>query len=124
MDNYPQREMPFLADVSAKPPKKVPIELVKACRSELDALNLCMNLSNLADETIREHLGIDKGHFSRMRKGRGNFPPNKRIALMVLCENLAPVQYEAYRLGCLLQEQDKDALIEQLYAQLTERRAA
>ena len=88
------------------------------CKSELEALNLCMNLSNMSDEAIRDHLGIDKGHFSRIRKGRGNFPPNKRVALMQLCGNLAPVQYEALRMGYALQEQDKDARIAALQAQI------
>lgn len=116
MSNLPQREMPFLAEV--KGPQRVPIEFIKACKSELEALNLCMNLSNLSDESIREHLGIDKGHFSRIRKGRGNFPPNKRVALMQLCGNLAPIQYEAMRMGYSLQEQDKDARIAALQAQI------
>lgn len=88
MSNLPQREMPFLSVV--QPPKEVPLEFIKACGSELEALNLCMNLSGYSDETIRDHLGIDKGHFSRIRKGRGNFPPNKRVAVMNFCGNLAP----------------------------------
>ena len=116
MDNHQQREMPLLAAVRG--PERVPAEFIKVCKSELEALNLCMNLSNLSDETIREHLGIDKGHFSRIRKGRGNFPPNKRVALMQLCGNLAPVQYEAMRVGYRLQELDKDAHIAALEAQL------
>ena len=116
MGNLPQREMPFLAEVQG--PKRVPIEFIKACKSELEALNLCMNLSNMSDEAIRDHLAIDKGHFSRIRKGRGNFPPNKRVALMQLCGNLAPVQYEALRMGYALQEQDKDARIAALQAQI------
>jgi hypothetical protein len=101
-------------------PTKVPAEFIRACKSELEALNLCMNLSNLSDEAIRDHLGIDKGHFSRIRKGRGNFPPNKRVALMDLCGNLAPVQYEAFRMGHTLQESDKDAQILALRAQIAE----
>lgn len=116
MSNLPQREMPFLAEV--KGPQDVPIEFIKACKSELEALNLCMNLSNLSDETIRENLGIDKGHFSRIRKGRGNFPPNKRVALMHLCGNRAPVQYEAHCLGCDLVERSKDARIRELEQEL------
>src|SRR5688572_910213 len=112
MSNLQQREMPFLAEV--KGPTEIPLEFIKACNSELEALNLCMNLSNLSDEAIRDQLGIDKGHFSRIRKGRGNFPPNKRVALMELCGNLAPIQYEAWRVGRDLVERSKDQQIREL----------
>lgn len=122
MSNHQQREMPLLAEVRA--PQEVPFDFVKACKSELEALNLCMNLSNLSDEVIRDHLGIDKGHFSRIRKGRGNFPPNKRVALMELCGNLAPVQYEAWRLGRELVERSKDAQIRELRERLMQLEAA
>jgi len=116
MSNYSQREMPLMAVMRS--PADVPMEFIKACKDELAALNLCMNLSNLSDETIRETLGIDKGHFSRLRKGRGNFPANKRIALMDLCGNRAPVQYEAFRLNCELVDKSKDAQIRELREQL------
>jgi len=99
-------------------PADVPMEFVKACKDELAALNLCMNLSNLSDECIRDTLGIDKGHFSRLRKGRGNFPANKRVALMELCGNRAPVQYEAWRLNCDLVDKSKDAQIRELQQQI------
>lgn len=116
MNNLQQREMPFLSEV--KGPQEVPIEFIKACKSELEALNLCMNLAHLSDETIRDHLVIDKGHFSRIRKGRGNFPPNKRVALMQLCGNLAPVQYEAWKVGRDLVERSKDIQIRELREKL------
>jgi hypothetical protein len=122
MDNYSQREMAFLTE--ARRAVDVPIEFVKACKDELAALNLCINLSNLSDETIREKLGIDKGHFSRMRKGRGNFPANKRLHLMALCGNRAPVQFEALHLNCDLVEKSKDALIRELERQLEQAKKA
>jgi len=116
MSNYSQREMPLMAEM--RRPEDVPAELIKHCKDELAALNLCMNLSNLSDEAIREALGIDKGHFSRLRKGRGNFPSNKRLDLMALCGNRAPAQYEAYRLNCDLVDKSKDAQIRELEQQL------
>ncbi len=116
MSNYSQREMPLMAEM--RRPEDVPAELVSHCKDELAALNLCMNLSNLSDEAIREALGIDKGHFSRLRKGRGNFPSNKRLDLMALCGNRAPAQYEAYRLNCDLVDKSKDAQIRELEQQL------
>jgi hypothetical protein len=122
MDNHSQREMPFVAVV--KGPQEVPLEFIKACKSELEALNLCMNLSHLSDEAIREHLGIDKGHFSRIRKGRGNFPPNKRVALMDYCGNLAPVQYEAWKVGRDLVERSKDVRIAELQLEIERLRVA
>ena len=122
MHNYSQREMPVLAEM--RRPTDVPIEFVRACKDELAALNLCMNLSNLSDETIREVLNIDKGHFSRLRKGRGNFPANKRVALMELCGNRAPCQYEAYRLNCDLVDLSKDAQIQALEQQLNQLKKA
>ena len=67
---------------------------------------------------IREALGIDKGHFSRLRKGRGNFPSNKRLDLMALCGNRAPAQFEAYGLNCDLVDKAKDAQIRELEQQL------
>ncbi|MDO9148299.1 MAG: hypothetical protein Q7U52_11675 [Hydrogenophaga sp.] len=122
MSNYSQRELPMLAEVRRV--ADVPAEFVRACSSELEALNLCMNLSHLSDETIRDALGIDKGHFSRIRKGRGNFPPNKRIALMELCGNRAPVQYEAMRLGCEVVDLSKDVQIRELEQQIAQLRRA
>jgi hypothetical protein len=122
MSNYSQRELPMLAEVRRV--ADVPAEFVRACNSELEALNLCMNLSHLSDETIRDALGIDKGHFSRIRKGRGNFPPNKRVALMELCGNRAPVQYEAWRLGCEVVELSKDVRIRELENQIATLRSA
>lgn len=120
--NHSQRELPMLA--AMRQPDSVPIEFVRACKDELAALNLCMNLSNLSDEAIRESLCIDKGHFSRLRKGRGNFPANKRIALMQLCGNRAPLQFESERLGCDLVDKSKDALIQELEQQIKMLRAA
>lgn len=122
MHNYQQREMPVMA--AMRSPSDIPIEFIRVCKDELAALNLCMNLSNLSDETIRDTLNIDKGHFSRLRKGRGNFPANKRVALMELCGNRAPVQYEAWRLNCELVDLSKDAQIRALEQQLSDMRRA
>lgn len=123
MHNHQQREIPCMSVMRS--PVEVNPAFVAGCRNELDALNLCMNLSGLSDETIRDALVIDKGHFSRIRKGRGNFPPNKRVALMELCGNRAPVQYEAMRLNCEVVDLSKDAQIQALEQQLmTLRRAA
>lgn len=122
MSNLSQLEIACMA--AMRTPQEVPHAFIQSCRSELDALNLCMNLSGLSDEAIRDTLIIDKGHFSRIRKGRGNFPPNKRIALMELCGNRAPLQYEAMRLNCEVVDLSKDAQIKALEQQLASLRRA
>lgn len=122
MSNHSQIQVPCMSVMRS--PEEVPAAFVQACKSELEALNLCMNLSGLSDEAIRENLGIDKGHFSRIRKGRGNFPPNKRVALMELCGNRAPIQYEAMRLNCEVVDLSKDAQIRALEEQLNVLRRA
>lgn len=92
-----QRQIPALGP--SRETQSVPPEFLRACRNEADAVNLCINLSGYSDETICDNLHIDKGHFSRIRKGRGHFPTRKRVALMQLCGNAAPVQYEAMQIG-------------------------
>ena len=57
-----------------------------------------------------------------MRKGRGNFPANKRLHLMAICGNRAPVQFEALHLNCDLVEKSKDNQIRELEAQLEQLR--
>ena len=82
-------------------PVFIDLALIRMCRDELDAVNLCIDLSRLADEVLCERLGIDKGHFSRIRKGRAHFPTKKRIELMWLCGNWAPIQYEMWKTDIL-----------------------
>lgn len=101
-----------------------PIAFVERCKNEIDAINLCINLSGLSDEAIYTELCIDKGHFSRLRKGRGNFPSTKRLELMAVCGNRAPAQYEALRLNCDLVDKSKDQQIKELEQQLTQLRMA
>ena len=80
----------------------VPDAMLDLCATRLDAVLLCVQLSRLAHDTIRAHFGIDKGHFSRMLSGRANFDERKVAALMELCGNLAPLQWEAKRMGYAL----------------------
>jgi len=85
-----------------KEPVFIDPSIVRMCKDELDAVNLCIDLSRLSDETLCRELGIDKGHFSRMRKGRAHFPTAKRVKLMWLAGNWAPMQYELYRTPVLV----------------------
>lgn len=92
-----QQEMPLLGPVKGM--QLVAPDLLKVCRHRLDAIRLCINLSGLSNETICRDLGIDKGHLSRILKGRAHFPDAKSIELMQLCGNYAPMQFEAMALG-------------------------
>jgi hypothetical protein len=92
-----QGEMPWLGET--KKPSLVEPFLVESCKDELMALNRCIDLSSLTDEYLSGALGIDKGHWSRIRKGRAHFPARKRLKLMELAGNLLPLQYEAWRMG-------------------------
>lgn len=93
-DNQSQRQRDCAGPGELREPVFIDEAIVQMCRDELDAVNLCIDLSRMSDETLCERLGIDKGHWSRMRKGRAHFPTAKRIALMQLAGNWAPLQYE------------------------------
>ena len=117
-----QREMPLLGE--ARRPKLAPWELVKACKHELAAVHLCIQLSGFTDEVVAERLGIDKGHMSRIMRGRAHFPSRKITALMDLCGNYAPLQYLSWACGFDLQERSKDVRIRELEAELERVRGA
>lgn len=123
MSNDSQRLIPCMS--ISRSSVEVQPAFIQACRSELEALNLCMNLSGLSDETIRDALGIDKAQFSRWQSGTEGIQWSKFTALMDKCGNRAPVQYEAMRLNCEVVDLSKDAQIRALEQQLaTLRRAA
>jgi hypothetical protein len=92
-----QTEMPFIG--STKTPQLVADSLIMKCRHRLDAIRLCIQLSDHTHEWLAESMGIDKGHFSRIMQGKAWFPDTKSIQLMSLCGNYAPLQYEAYEMG-------------------------
>jgi hypothetical protein len=116
-----QREMAVLGE-----PRKLsdaPIDLVRLCEDELDAIRLCIQLGRFTHEFICKELSIDKGHFSRIMSGSAGFPTQKRLALMRICGNRAPIQYEAMHAGCDLIE-SKEARIKALEEELARTRAA
>lgn len=118
-----QREIPIFQ--AAPAPEMVPVELMKMCRSKLDAIRLCVQLSRLTHSTIQDELGIDKGHWTRMMQGRAHFPTNKEGELMRLCGNYAPLQFEAAASGFELHAiDDKAQRIAALEAQLAAARRA
>ena len=71
-------------------------------KSLLGAINLCIAESGLEDKEIYLTLGIDAGHFSKIRKGEAHFPTNKLNDLCDLCGNEAALQWWANSRGYAL----------------------
>lgn len=118
-----QREMQIFQEVAA--PAMVSSDLLRMCACKLDAIRLCVQLSRLPHAVIQSELGIDKGHWTRMMQGQAHFPTNKEGALMRLCGNYAPMQFEAEAMGFdLVVRDDKAARIAELEAQLAAARRA
>lgn len=90
-----QRDIGGVAQV--REPVFIDLALVRMCKDELDAINLCIDLSHQKDEFLCRQLGIDKGHWSRIRKGMAHFPTKRRLELMRLAGNWVPLQYELDR---------------------------
>lgn len=111
-----QQSIPFIAP--AKTPILVDESLLRMCRHRLDAIRLCVQLSNYTHETIAQNLGIDKGHFSRIMQGKAWFPDSKSIDLMTMCGNYAPMQYEAMVTGFQLFKDTKAQRKAELLAEL------
>lgn len=100
-----QRQIPILSAMPA--PNTVDPDVVDRCENALDAVRLCIHLSNFSHERICDAPGIDRGHWSRMMQGRAHFPTNKLVDLQRLCGNTAPTQYLASQFGWQLAERRK-----------------
>ena len=111
--NQSQREMALIGIVRTKP-ELVDWNVVAKCDDELAALQLCVHLSRLSNETIAFKLGIDKGHWSRIMQGRGHLPARKRTQLMSICGNLAPMQFDCLKFGFKLKEHDVEAELNEI----------
>jgi hypothetical protein len=96
---------PLLGAIRTKP-KIVDWALISKCHDEIEALQLCVQLSRYKYEVLAEKLGIDKGHFTRIMQGQGHLPARKRTQLMSICGNLAPVQFDCLRFGLKVKEDD------------------
>lgn len=80
----------------------VPIEVIRKQRSGGSAFSLACSASGLEDKEIYLSLGIDAGHFSRMKKGEAGFPPDKVAEFCALVDNTIYPEWLAYQLGCTL----------------------
>lgn len=80
----------------------VPLEVVHAQRSSASAFSLACQASGLEDKEIYLSLGIDAGHFSRIKRGDAGFPPDKLASFCRLVGNNAYPEWLAYQVGCTL----------------------
>jgi predicted XRE-type DNA-binding protein len=106
----------------AQPLLDVAMESIMARRTLLGALNLCIELSGLEDKEIYLPLGIDAGHFSNLRKGKGHFPIDKIGDLMDMCRNEVPLVWLAHRrgYGLVVLRSEAERRADMLAAQLAE----
>jgi hypothetical protein len=77
----------------------IPPEVVYSQPSMNAAVILCITTSGLQETEVCLSLGIDAGHWTRMRKGEAHFPLNKLNDLMDLCGNEAPLIWLANSRG-------------------------
>jgi len=96
----------------------VPWELIRSCKHRLDAIRLCVQLSDLSHEVVAESLTMDKGNFCRMMQGKANFPDAKSIDLMRVCGNYAPMQYETWACGFSLVPRRDEERIKELQREI------
>lgn len=81
---------------------EVPIETVRRQKNAAAAFTLACSVSGLEDKEIYLSLGIDAGHFSRIKKGDAGFPPDKLQEFCALVNNRIYPEWVAYQLGCTL----------------------
>jgi hypothetical protein len=96
----------------------VPRKLLEMCDDGMDAVRLCIHLSGFTYGFVADDMGINAGNFSRVLQGNGNFPTNKRVRLMELCKNLAPVQFECAALGLVPVPRDEYVQLISMAAEL------
>ncbi len=91
-----QGELPLTRASKQQP---VSDEVIRACRSFLEAFNLQVNVSGLDEKEIYISLKIEASHWSRMRKGEVHFPLNKLNDLCEVCGNEVALSWWARSRG-------------------------
>lgn len=111
-----QTEMPFMGATR----KLVLLDevYIQACPNLRESVRLCINLSSLTNIEAANKLGIDRGNFSRIMSGNGNFPLNKLSDLMLLCGNYAPLQFLARQCGFVLVEAEHIQAVQKMLSQM------
>lgn len=75
------------------------IEQVRACPTEVAAIELACRVSGLLDKQIADDLGIDEGNWSKLRRGQRGFMPGQRIKFMRVVGNQILREWEEESLG-------------------------
>jgi hypothetical protein len=116
-DDDPQ--IPLLE--KAQKPVRLPhtIEQVRACHSEVAAIELACRCSGMLDKQIAQDSGIDDGNFSKIRRGQRGFMPGQRLRFMDAVGNQILREWEIERQGFDAQslrrhEDNKDKRIAEL----------
>lgn len=86
--------MAFLGQV--KDIEDVPPSLIKLCRDFRDALRIGIQYGRKTDAWVADHLGIDRGQFSRILNGKAWFPDDKCMEFCRLVGNRAIYQYREW----------------------------
>lgn len=77
----------------------IPLSLVIAQTCMSSAIALCIQAAGLQESEVSLSLGIDAGHWTRIKKGDAHFPLNKLNGLMNLCGNEVPLTWLAHSRG-------------------------
>ena len=77
----------------------IPLSLVIAQTCMSSAIALCIQAAGLQESEVSLSLGIDAGHWTRIKKGDAHFPLNKLNDLMNLCGNEVPLTWLANSRG-------------------------
>lgn len=112
-----QRNMAFFGPEKVKDIEDTPRELVRLCRNFREALRLAIQYGRKTDAWVADHLGIDRGQFSRILHGKAWFPDDQCMAFCRLVGNWTIYQYrEIERQGIDAREQRIAALQAELQA--------
>jgi hypothetical protein len=98
----PQDAQPELALIRAVEPIDVPIETIRRQKTSAAAFSLACSVSGLEDKEIYLSLGIDAGHFSRIKKGDAGFPPDRLAEFCGLVNNTVYPEWIAFQVGSTL----------------------
>ena len=82
-----------------------------------EACERCWKGSGLPAKVVAAELGIDYKHWTRMfnRNDSRHFPPDKIIALMVLCKSVLPLEWQAWKMGYALHDQELTVVLRALH---------
>jgi transcriptional regulator with XRE-family HTH domain len=119
----PEETTMQINDIQAAP-RDVDIKLIQQCKNARQALALCVRLSELTDEEVAGRLGISKGYLSKILNGRAQLDGDRRIKLMRICTNRAPLQYEAWAMGANLSGRSPEDILREAVALLSARGGA